>query len=101
MKFPELYRARVTGVAALFTLAALKIAAGQTCFNWMTPEYSTYVSASTDGTKIYSSVVVDGTTGGTCPNTCDHCSQILNPPPVHTPKGLQPAGGHGRMGNWN
>lgn len=45
-------------------VASLAPVQGQTCFSWMIPEYSTYTSITTDGSKIYSSVTVDGTTGG-------------------------------------
>jgi len=34
---------------------------------WMTPSYTSYTSATTDGTYIYTSVTVSGTTTGTCP----------------------------------
>jgi hypothetical protein len=44
---------------------------------WMCPQYSTYSSYSTDGTHIYTSVVVSGTTTGTCPPGYN-CSQIIH-----------------------
>lgn len=98
--------ARMIWMITLFLFSCFGCVWGQ-CFNWMLPEYSTYTSITTDGHKIYASVTVDGTTGGSCnPNTCDHCNQILNPPPMHTPKAYNLIGstggwGTGNSGVWN
>jgi len=71
---------------AVFVLTSLGSALGQGCFNWMIPQYNVYTTVTADRNHIYTSVLIDGTTGGTCGNGCDHCNQIMNPPPVHTPK---------------
>jgi hypothetical protein len=92
----------------IFLLASLGTALGQGCFNWMILEYSTYESQTADATHIYTSVLIDGTTGGTCSSNggCDHCGQIMNPPPVHTPKAYNVIAstggwGTGASGAWN
>jgi hypothetical protein len=84
-------------LVALFVATSFCSSFGQGCFNWMIPEYSTYTSVTTDGSHLYTSVLVDGTTGGTCSQQggCDHCSQILNPPPMHTPKAYNTIGSTG------
>ncbi|MGH9431862.1 MAG: M23 family metallopeptidase [Terriglobia bacterium] len=52
---------------------------GQGCGNWMTPGYSQYTSSSADGTYVYTSVAVNGTTYGNCPFGCDFsCSQTTH-----------------------
>jgi hypothetical protein len=90
-----------------FLLASVGTSLGQSCFSWMTLEYSTYESETADATHIYTSVLIDGTTGGSCnPQTCDHCNQIMNPPPVHTPKAYNLTAstggwGTGASGAWN
>lgn len=98
--------ARTISTTMLFIFSSVGGALGQGCFNWMIPQYSTYATLSTDGTRIYASVLVDGTTGGTCPSSCDHCSQILTPTPIHTPKAYNLLGstggwGTGNGGAWN
>ena len=74
----------------------------QGCGNWMTPKYSTYINYSTDGTYIYTSVTVNGTTTGNCPFGCDtNCSST-----THTPRAYNVIGGKGGWENgspapWN
>ena len=50
--------------SSLFVFFWLSSAHGQGCFNWMIPQYSSYTTVSTDGTHIFTSVLVDGTNGG-------------------------------------
>jgi hypothetical protein len=94
MKTSRLHPVWLIGV---FVLASLGSALGQGCFNWMIPKYSTYATHSTDGTRIYTSVLVDGTTGGSCSQSggCDHCNQIMTPTPVHTPRAYNKLGSTG------
>ncbi len=88
MTHPTLRRLCLAGLplfASLFVPGFVRNGLSQA---WMTPAYSTYTSYSTDGTYIYTSVTVSGTTNGTCPtfpaqlaNTCHnttHKPQVYN-----------------------
>ncbi len=85
------------------TLSASALVSLCTCLSWatFTPQYETYTSYSSDATKIYQTVVVDGTTSGDCfyPCNCNQygCQQctIANCPSVHTPKIDNVLGGAG------
>lgn len=51
--------------------------------NWMQPGYSTYAGFSTDGSNIYTSVVLDGSTGGYCPYGSGACSGFEHAPATY------------------
>ena len=55
------------------------------CQLWMTPQYSTYASATTDGTYVYTSVTVDGYTSGTCSTQPAYLANECHST-THTPK---------------
>ena len=76
-----------------------RAAAPPSCSNWMTPSYSTYTSFTTDGTRIYTTVSVSGTTTGYCPYGCQ-CY------PYHSGHAYNTVGGvggwlNGGNGPWN
>lgn len=69
------FAARIFWLNLIIMLACACQSAAQGCGGWMNPQYSTYESESTDGTYIYTSVIVDGTSTGTCPFGCG-CSGV-------------------------
>lgn len=70
-------------------LFALRFANAQGCRLDYTPEYSAYDSEASDGTNIYTSVVVDGSTVGEPSAGCNETSAI------HTPKAYNVIGSTG------
>ena len=72
----------------------------QGCGSWMTPAYSSYSSLTWSGTSINSSVLVEGTTTGTCPLGCS-CSGVRHYPRANNQLG--PVGGWstGNFVPWN
>ena len=71
--------------ASLFLPGLVRNGLGQVA--WMTPSYSSYTSATTDGTYIYTSVTVSGTTTGTCPTfpayLANECHSTTHTPQVY------------------
>lgn len=72
----------------------------QGCSSWMTPGYSSYSSLTWSGTSFNSSVLVEGTTTGTCPLGCS-CSGVRHYPRANNQLG--PVGGWstGNLVPWN
>jgi hypothetical protein len=72
---------------------------------WMTPSYSSYTSATTDGTYIYTSATVSGTTTGTCPTfpayLANECSITTHAPQVYNVIGSVGGWQYGGAVYWN
>ena len=75
----------------LFVLCVIRGSFAQGCGVVMTRNYSSYESQSTDGTRIYSSVVVDGNA------TCDPTIECPCNTAVHTPHAYNKLGS---VGGW-
>ncbi len=75
-------RSAATQDARLRPAAYFQGKGGGSCGSWMNPGYDTYASQSTDGTYLYTSVLLDGTTSGTCPPGCE-CSGVTHQPYVY------------------
>lgn len=69
--------------------------------NWMQPEYSTYAGFSTDGSNLYTSVVLDGTTSGYCPYGSGACSGFQHGPGAYNLLGSTGGWGYGPWVLWN
>lgn len=69
--------------------------------NWMQPEYSTYAGFSTDGSNLYTSVVLDGYTGGYCPYGSGACSGFQHGPGAYNLIGSTGGWGYGPWVLWN
>jgi hypothetical protein len=77
-------------VLVLLFPGSIQNALAQTCGYWMHPQYSTYSNASTDGTYVYTSVTLSGTTTGACPYSCgSECYA------THTPEAYNTIGSTG------
>jgi len=82
-----------TALVLAFLLGFAQRGLGQ-CQIQMYPQYSSYSSFTTDGTHIYTSVTVSGTTYGYCPPCSPYdCNSVL-----HTPKALNVIGS---VGGWS
>lgn len=84
-------------VSAFFAWSGPALA--QNCITYQ-PDYAVYASESTDGTNIYTSVVLDGS--GTMTVNQAYCGGLTFPNAVHTPMALNiltpPAGGGTAVG---
>ncbi|MGH9455108.1 MAG: hypothetical protein ACRD2O_14185 [Terriglobia bacterium] len=97
-----LSRLAAPALALVFLLGwgCVRKALAQGCTGFMTPEYSTYTNYSSDGTYIYTSVTVSGTTNGTCPEYCD-CEGIVHTPGAYNVIGNAGGWGYGAPVRWN
>jgi hypothetical protein len=91
---------RVFCFQVLFLFSLQRSGQGQGCSGWMSPQYSTYASSSTDGVKLYSAVTVDGYTSGTCPLGCG-CSGVRHTPEAYNRLGSTGGWGGGSSVAWN
>ena len=89
--------------ASLFLPGLVRNGLGQVA--WMTPSYSSYTSATTDGTYIYTSVTVSGTTTGTCPTfpayLANECHNTTHKPQVYNVIGSVGGWQYGSPVYWN
>lgn len=95
----------VSGVVVLVRIAfplhkSVQQVMAQGCSSWMTPQYSTYDSESTDGSNIYTSVSVDGTATGQCPVGCS-CSGVQHHASVNNVVGSVGGTENGPYVPWN
>lgn len=95
----------VSGVIVLVSITfplhrSVQQAMAQGCGGWMTPQYSTYDSESTDGSNIYTSVLVDGTASGQCPIGCS-CTGVQHHASVNNVIGSVGGTQNGPYVPWN
>lgn len=95
----------VSGVIVLASIAfplhkSVQQVMAQGCSSWMTPQYDTYQSESTDGSNIYTSVSVDGTATGQCPIGCS-CSGVQHHASVNNVIGSVGGAESGPYVPWN
>ena len=67
--------------AVLMLTVLVRVGCAQCSGNWMNPGYSLYAPVSMDGTYLYTTTEVDGTTYGNCPSGCGSTCQYG----THTP----------------
>jgi hypothetical protein len=95
LDIPSLRSAAVAVLVVLFALGLARNGSSQT-FPTMNPGYSTYVSYTTDGAYVYTSVQVSGVTNGTCPSQPAYLVNECHST-THTPKAYNLLGG---VGGW-
>jgi hypothetical protein len=88
-------------VLVLLFTGSIQNALAQTCGYWMHPQYSTYSNASTDGTYIYTTVTLSGTTTGTCPYSCGSECYATHTPGVYNKIGDVGGSQGGSAQPWN
>lgn len=88
-------------VSVMFPLhSSVQQVMAQGCSSWMSPQYSTYDSEITDGSNIYTSVLVDGTTSGQCPVGCS-CTGIQHHASIYNSIGSVGGTVNGSYVPWN